>query len=323
MSMLHRIGATVIVAVLGAASSAQASPTPEDLYRTLSPSVWLVRSLDVDGVPIATGSAVVTAPETLVTNCHVLRKAKRITVSNDNVQHGARLQYIDVERDLCQITARNMKAPPVTIGDSEQLRVGQKVYAIGNPMGMERTLSDGLISGLRRSEDQSHLVLIQISAPISHGSSGGGLFDADGRLIGITTLITRDSQNLNFAIPINWLRELPDRSDAALKKGVATVAAAAPAAPAHSTDVNDVEAVPVTPRCRDEYRRFIAAVPPRAFAIADGGKCAWANGRGSPRPDLSTAADPTVRAVDYCTRMYGSGSSCTLYAVDGKVVWGH
>ena len=87
----------------------------------------------------------------------------------------------------------------MAVGNVEELKVGSRVYAIGSPRGLEQTISDGLLSGVRRSADGSFTAL-QVTVPISRGSSGGGLFDAQGRLIGITTFTLRDAQNLNFAL---------------------------------------------------------------------------------------------------------------------------
>ncbi len=75
--------------------------------------------------------------------------------------------------------------------------MGERVYTIGAPIGLELTLGEGIISGLRSHKDRR---LVQTSAPISGGSSGGGLFDAYGNLVGITTFLLREAQNLNFAI---------------------------------------------------------------------------------------------------------------------------
>ncbi|MDB5897322.1 MAG: hypothetical protein JWP22_4213 [Ramlibacter sp.] len=311
-------------AALFAGGAGAQSTSPEDLYRNLSPSIWLVRAYDADGLAIRSGSAVVTSPETLLTNCHVLRQAKRITITNDNVQHGVRLQHIDVERDLCQITARNLSAPPVPIGNTDRLAVGQKVYALGNPLGIERTLSDGLISALHRTEAGRELFRIQTSAPISPGSSGGGLFDAQGRLIGITTSQRIDGQNINFAIPIDWLRDLAARSDAALRSAaIPPTTALRPAAPSSSTagkpEVNDIESVPVTAACKEEYRKYVGSTGPKAFAITDKGRCFWQRTRTPNRPEVSNNADPSVRAMELCVHFLGSG--CTLYAVDNAVVF--
>jgi serine protease Do len=185
--------------------------TPEEMFKKLSPSITMVIVYDGTGKPTKIGSAVVIGHESLLTNCHVLAKGKSIQVKQDNATFGAELVYLDIERDLCQIKARNLRAAPVTLADSDTLQVGQKVYSLGNPKGLELTLGDGLLSSLRR-DSKGQLRWIQTSAPISSGSSGGGLFDDKGRLIGITTMALIDGQALNFAIPINVLNELPERS---------------------------------------------------------------------------------------------------------------
>jgi S1-C subfamily serine protease len=95
----------------------------------------------------------------------------------------------------------------VTIGTSET-RVGQRVYAIGSPQGLELTLSEGLVSALRQTTNGS---IIQTTAPISPGSSGGGLFNANGQLVGIVTFQSRTGQNLNFALPAHWISEMKPR----------------------------------------------------------------------------------------------------------------
>lgn len=306
--------------------------SPEQLYQYLAPSVWLVRTYDADGLVLGVGSAVVTGPETLLTNCHVLEKAKRFVVRNDNVQHDARLQHIDVQRDLCQITARNLRAPSVALADSDQLNVGQKVFTLGNPRGLELTLSDALISALRLDENTRSLQLIQTSAPFSSGSSGGGLFDTQARLIGITTLITvaRDAQNLNFAIPINWQRDLASRSNAALQS--ARQSAATPVVPAPvvasppvasapgAAALDDVTAIPVNPGCKDEYRKYIVAANPKAFAFNGAGRCFWQQSRKASRPEIVASPDPAVRAMELCVHFFKT--PCTLYAVDSAVVYG-
>ncbi len=315
-----RILALAVMASVGVPlAHAQLAPLePEELYRLLAPSVWVVRTYDADGVPLRNGSAVVSAPETLLTNCHVLEKSRRIVIRNDNVQHDAKLQHIDVQRDLCQITARNLRAPSVVLADSDLLSVGQKVFALGNPRGLELSLSDGLISALRKDDDQRNLVLIQTTAPISRGSSGGGLFDNAGRLIGITTLVLEDSQNLNFAIPINRQRELAARSEAALSASRSGSAGAKTVGT--TADVGDANAVPVSEKCRDEYRKYVVAPNPKAFAITANGRCIWQQSVKPNRPHQSTSPDPAVRAMEVCVAVFGTG--CSLYSVGQSVVYG-
>lgn len=231
----------IVTSLLACGVARQAEALPADkLYALLTPSVWHVIVSDDKGKPFAQGSAVVVGPETLLTNCHVVLKAAGITVKQDNQSYGARLQYVDPERDMCQITARGLKAPAVATGDSDKIVVGQKIYTIGSPRGLEQTLSDGLVSALRR-DDAQQLRMIQISAPISHGSSGGGLFNEDGQLLGITSAGFDDAQNLNFVIPIKWMNDLAARSKVAMERYLAERTAArrassgSPTAPAADT----------------------------------------------------------------------------------------
>ncbi len=221
-----RFVALMLLATISATAQAQGL-APDVLFEKVSPSVWVVQTSDAQGRPVGRGSAVVTAPGRLVTNCHVLAKSNSFVVKRDNVSYGATLEFPDPERDLCQIKVANFTAPAVELADINKLRVGAKVYAIGNPRGLEVTLSDGLISGLRKT-DKDELEVVQTTTPLSPGSSGGGLFDDQGRLIGITTRGFRDSQNLNFAVPANWIVELAARGQANLEKRAAPMAAAAP-----------------------------------------------------------------------------------------------
>lgn len=250
----------VTLAVLAALPSWAIAP--DELFRQVSPSVWQVGVFDDREKPIGTGSAVVIAPQTLVTNCHVLKGAAKVVVRQRDTLHAARLQHADTERDLCQITAASLKAPAVAIAPAPA-RIGQRIYTIGAPRGLELTLSDGLVSGIR--EEGGSGGLIQISAPISPGSSGGGLFDDEGRLLGITSSgIVGVAQNLNFARPASLIAEIPARSTAALQRwreAKATMPAApATAAPALSP-VPPVPPAPTTP-APDRKRAPVATRPP-------------------------------------------------------------
>ncbi|WBY00164.1 serine protease [Ramlibacter tataouinensis] len=217
MQLRASFAAGVLSLLAAAPTSAQdtGALAPEQLFERLAPSVWTVETLDANGRPLATGSAVVIAPGSLVTNCHVLTRASRVLVGRENVSYGATLDQPDPERDLCLLKVRNFTAPAVPIGSVDEVRVGSRVYAIGSPRGLEQTISDGLLSGVRRSASGDFTAL-QITVPISNGSSGGGLFDARGRLIGITTFMLRDAQNLNFALPASWIAEVPQRAQRAL-----------------------------------------------------------------------------------------------------------
>jgi hypothetical protein len=161
------------------------------------------------------GSAVVVGPGRLVTNNHVVAGAAQITVRHGADQYSAYVATADPEHDLALLRADALLAPSVRFGNGEDVRVGQSVYAIGSPRGLEQTLSEGIVSSLRSTADGS---VIQTTAAISPGSSGGGLFDDHGRLIGLTTMQALNGQSLNFAIPIAWLSKVgvsvtPDAAD--------------------------------------------------------------------------------------------------------------
>jgi S1-C subfamily serine protease len=214
---------------LAANACAAAALTPAEVYALVSPSVWRVVTYDGDGLPLSQGSAVVVGPEALATNCHVLAKAKRVVVRHEQTTFDARLELWDTPRDVCQLRAAGLPAAPVRIAPTASVVVGENVYAIGTPRGLELTMSAGLVSSLRKN-NAGQVVLVQTSASISGGSSGGGLFDDSGALVGLTTIgsVTGDAQNLNFAIPADWIVELPDRHARLSKKpGNAASAAAA------------------------------------------------------------------------------------------------
>lgn len=206
-----RIGSGLIVLV-GAIGTAFAA-TPEQIFVKTSPSVVVVDILNDNGKSIGQGSGVVIAPNQVVTNCHVAQKGKSLRVRQSDKKYNATLLYTDPERDLCQLDVPNIQAPPVVLGTAKKLRVGQRVYAIGAPKDLELTLSEGLISSLREYEGSQY---IQTSAAISPGSSGGGLFDDHGQLVGITTFQILEGQNLNFALPVDWIINLPKRAQTTL-----------------------------------------------------------------------------------------------------------
>ncbi|MGZ8259065.1 MAG: trypsin-like peptidase domain-containing protein [Caldimonas sp.] len=220
----RRLGARIACALgLGGAAVGAAALTPAEVYALVSPSVWRVVTYDVDGLQLAQGSAVVVGPEALATNCHVLAKAKRVVVRHEKASFDARLELWDTARDLCQLRAPGLPAPPVRLAPTAGVVVGATVYAIGTPRGLELTMSAGLVSSLRRNA-AGQVVLVQTSASISRGSSGGGLFDDTGALVGLTTIgsITGDAQNLNFAIPADWIAALPERHARLSKKAASS-----------------------------------------------------------------------------------------------------
>jgi serine protease Do len=217
--------------LVAAATSAGALPsysqtlTPSEIFVKVSGSVWGVTTFDQDNRRLGTGSAVAIADKKVVTNCHVLSKAKSVSVQKQNVSYGAKLLHADPDRDLCILSIDNFISQVAEILPLAKVQPGAKAYAIGNPRGFELTISEGLVSSIRRHEDGG-VRAVQTTAPISPGSSGGGLFDDTGKLIGITTSAREDGQNLNFAMPAEWINEVPERAEALLAKRNTRVVAA-------------------------------------------------------------------------------------------------
>lgn len=155
------------------------------------------------------GSAVPLAGERLVTNCHVLRDASRIEVQLEGEVRQARADLRDAYRDLCFLTVPGYQAEPTPMIDIGQTRVGLNVVAVGYPGG-EFAVSPGKIVGLHTCECDGGKV-IQTSAPFDRGASGGGLFDRQGRLVGILTFKAKSGGNFHFALPVGWLRHMAER----------------------------------------------------------------------------------------------------------------
>ena len=181
----------------------------EELFTELSPSTARITAHDVSGRAVGLGSGVVVGAGAVVTNCHVATAGGSLVVKVGAEQFSASVEIADEEYDLCRLSVPGLGAPAVAIGSADTLRTGQKVYAIGAPQGLELTISDGIVSGMRELPQGR---VIQTTAPISPGSSGGPLFDAYGRLVGIMTFQHRTGQNLNFAVPADWIANLRSRS---------------------------------------------------------------------------------------------------------------
>lgn len=181
----------------------------EQIYAKINDAVVTIYTFDAAGKILSQGSGVVLNEKGwIVTNYHVYAGAEKLVVKHKE----RKIEYssiigLDVEKDILILKIADHTFPPIPVGNSDLLKVGQKIYAIGSPMGLENTISEGIISGLRAYEERTRN-FIQVSAAISPGSSGGAVVNAKGELIAITTLTITKGQNLNFAIPINEVLEV-------------------------------------------------------------------------------------------------------------------
>lgn len=183
-----------------------------DLFATTSPSVHAITAIRFDArgevQVLGGGSAVSITDSIAATNAHVVEGAEIVAIIPENRNADPilwKVLAVDKELDLALIGTGTQNYPPVTdYVPSNELRIGQKVFTIGSPQGLTNTLSEGIVSGVRREGNRT---VVQITAPISQGSSGGGVFDLDGRLIGITTFQLDGSGELNFAVSVENLLE--------------------------------------------------------------------------------------------------------------------
>jgi len=202
-----------------------------EIFRKASPSVVHITSLgaqrdlfslNVQQVPRGTGTGFVwDAAGHIVTNFHVIQGANgaKVTLA-DQSSFDASLVGAFPDRDLAvlRIEAPKDKLPPIAIGSSRDLIVGQRVYAIGNPFGLDQTLTIGIVSALNREiesfNNRSIRGVIQTDAAINPGNSGGPLLDSAGRLIGVNTQIASPSgasAGIGFAIPVDEVNRIVPR----------------------------------------------------------------------------------------------------------------
>jgi len=202
-----------------------------DVFKKASPSVVHITSLgvqrdmfsaNVQQVPRGTGTGFVwDNAGHIVTNFHVIQGANsaRVTLA-DQTTFDAKLVGFFPDRDLAvlRIDAPKDKLPPIALGSSRELLVGQRVYAIGNPFGLDQSLTTGIVSALNREiesfNQRTIRGVIQTDAAINPGNSGGPLLDSAGRLIGVNTQIASPSgasAGIGFAIPVDEVNRIVPR----------------------------------------------------------------------------------------------------------------
>ena len=226
----HRVLPGLLGALLLAATPGAAAPAPKPgacalplskLYELVSPAVVSITSAAMNPYdsehPISrrSGSGVIVDPSGLIlTNAHVVRRQPVVTVTlDDGTTLPARLVGSDTVFDIAfiQVTPR-APLPFARLGDSDALQVGDEVAAIGNPFGLDQTLTRGIVSAVNRVLPgptwSLKEPLIQTDAAINPGNSGGPLVDLCGSVVGLTTAILPDAQGIGFAIPSSLVKSV-------------------------------------------------------------------------------------------------------------------
>lgn len=182
----------------------------EELTARLRPSVVIVRQIGRDGNVDGVGSGFVISSEGLIaTSLHVIGEARAVKVefSDGRKFDVIRVHAWDRKTDLAVIAVEATGLSPLRLGDSDLIKQGTSVIAMGNPHGLTHSVVEGVVSAMRQFED---LNLIQLAIPIEPGNSGGPLVDRQGRVQGVLSLKSAITENLGFAMPVNMLKPLLD-----------------------------------------------------------------------------------------------------------------
>ncbi|MGB2592978.1 MAG: trypsin-like peptidase domain-containing protein [Candidatus Acidiferrum sp.] len=196
-----------LIFVVTAVAAAQTTPPLKDIPAIAKAANGAIVTIiaAAGDKPIAQGTGfLVGADGVIVTNYHVIKEGNVAIVKfpDGSVLSVDGILAADKIRDLALIKVHGKTFRTLTLGNSDRVQVGQEVVAIGNPLSLESTVSNGIISGVRTDKEAGGRFL-QTTAPISPGSSGGPLFNMAGEVVGINTLYLEGGENLNFAIPVN------------------------------------------------------------------------------------------------------------------------
>lgn len=189
------------------ASSAHAQTAQEIAKKTFGSTVLLVME-DANGQPLSLGSGFFVRDGEIASNLHVVEGAARgyAKLVGQKTKYDIQgITAVDAERDLVVLKISAAGSPALSLGSSDAVQVGESVYAVGNPQGLEGTFSQGIVSSIREVGTDK---LLQITAPISPGSSGGPVLNGKGEVVGVSVATFRGGQNLNFAIPSSYLKTL-------------------------------------------------------------------------------------------------------------------
>lgn len=177
------------------------------IFKKNSKAIVQIMTYDNRGNPLIQGSGFIVREDgAIVTNYHVIVKAKDIKVKvGDRTLKVEGLLHIDKENDNVILKAEAKELPIVKLGDIDNTRVGENVYVIGNPLGQENIMSEGILNGEKELYPKGKL--LEITAPTSEGSSGSPVFNRKGEVIGIVKDAVRWAKNVSFAVPINLIKD--------------------------------------------------------------------------------------------------------------------
>lgn len=213
MNYRHFYFWTVIIPFTTISLQLFSQSTTEIARKGISSTVSIV-SLDKNMQPLGFGSGFIVDNQTVVTNVHVIEGASKVYIlkTNDATKYNVSgYSAIDKLNDIVVLKVENFYGTSLPLGDGSIPEIGERIYAIGNPKGLNGTFSEGIVSGVRDFENRQ---VLQITAPISPGSSGGPILNSNGNVVGVAFGSFSSGQNLNFAAPIKYLHTLLQKQGA-------------------------------------------------------------------------------------------------------------
>ncbi|MBI4482902.1 MAG: serine protease [Acidobacteria bacterium] len=206
---------TLLLLLMAAGQTPAQELSPADIFQRVKPSMVVIEALGGRHGDVLGSGFIVRPTGVIVTNYHVIEGARSVRVRLDSGDVFDDVGFVDGDerKDIAILKIKLANLAPVDIGDSEAVKPGEKILVIGHSKGLKNTITEGLVSGDRRAEDVPELgkagfQILQISAPLWHGASGGVVLNMHGQVVGIPFAGLSDGQNINFAIPVHYVTPL-------------------------------------------------------------------------------------------------------------------
>jgi hypothetical protein len=262
------LGAFLLGTIPACSAQTKLPTTPSTIYERTHLSVVVIVTADKDANPTGQGSGFIVAKDKIVTNHHVVDGASSAVVifADGSSAEVAGIVADSPTMDLAILSVKTGVRSALRLGDELSIRQGDAIFALGAPRGLELSITNGIVSGFRRVDEE---FLIQNTAPIAPGSSGGPLFDSAGRVVGVTTFLLNDSPGIYFSIGSGDVSRL-------LRAPNLVVTPFSVWAKANAPDPNPTHApvAPVAPAARPEPppqgSLFVTSNPPSAAVFVNG-----------------------------------------------------
>jgi putative serine protease PepD len=204
MPSLQRLLTPILLAHISSLSPAQTTFNPAEIAKKASPAVVVIKGISAQGSGVGTGF-IISSDGKIVTALHVIQdfKSAGVQLANGEVFDSFSILAFDQRKDLAIIKVAGFDFPSIELGNSNQASPGEQVILIGSAQGLQGTVTSGVVSAVR---DLEGFKIIQTDAAANPGNSGGPLLNAAGQAIGVLDFKLSGSENLNFAVPINYIR---------------------------------------------------------------------------------------------------------------------